>query len=263
MKDSYQLLFGKDVSKSDAYKPYSLTVKRGFTALLIMHFVQTIVGVVFAYGVKFINAQSDNEVTIDVQIVGMTSVLVSGTIVLLLIWFDIRRLGSPFLSQIGFRKNAVKVSQTAALILILLVASHLFAWIYRSVALPMFGHGGIIGSASKLFAYILETESVLGLTGFLFLGLSIGPVMEELVFRGYLQSSLANRMPQWLAILITSLVFMLGHGPMILWPMYFIYSLAWGWIYMYTKSLRAAIILHILSNLFYTFVVVFDWNILA
>ena len=262
-KNNYELVFGSDVSKSYSYKPYNLTVKRGFIALIIMHIIQTLVGVIFAYGIKFINTQSDNEVIIDIQIIGMTSALLAGVIVLLLIWFDIRRLGSPFLPQIGFQRSVVKVSQSAMLIVSLLAVTHFLAWIYRSVILPMFGHGGIIGSASNLFAHILETESTLGITGFLILGLIVGPVMEEIIFRGYLQSSLAKRMPHWIAILITSVVFMLGHGPMILWPMYFVYSLAWGWIYMYTKSLKTAIILHMLSNLFYTFVVIFDWNILA
>ena len=42
--------------------------------------------------------------------------------------------------------------------------------------------------------------------------------------------------------------------PMLLWPMYFIYSVAWGWIFMHTKSLKMSIAIHMLSNLFYTVV---------
>ncbi|MFT4834416.1 MAG: membrane protease YdiL (CAAX protease family) [Flavobacteriaceae bacterium] len=263
MKINYEHFFGDDVSKADTYKPYILTVKRGFIALVMMHVIQTIVGIAFAYGIKIISSQSNQEVIVDIQIIGMTSVLISGVIVLMLIWLDIRRLGSPFLSQLGFRRSAVSIRKAAFFIFLLLAASHFLAWIYRSFILPTFGHGDIIGSASKLFAYLLETESILGVTGFLSLGLIVGPVMEEIIFRGYLQSSLAKRMPHWIAILITSFVFMLGHGPMILWPMYFGYSLAWGWIYMYTRSLKTAIILHLLSNLFYTFVVLLDWDLLA
>lgn len=114
-----------------------------------------------------------------------------------------------------------------------------------------------------MFAHIKESGSALKMTGFLVLALMIGPVMEEVVFRGYLQSALARRMPAWAAITITSFLFMLGHGPIILWPMYFIYSVAWGWIFLRTRSLKTAIAIHILSNLFYTVVGVMGWKILA
>lgn len=114
-----------------------------------------------------------------------------------------------------------------------------------------------------MFAIIQETRSGLGMIGFLALALIIGPVMEEVVFRGYLQSALAKRMPGWGAITITSLIFMAGHGPTVLWPMYFIYSVAWGWVFMRTRSLKTAILFHMLSNLFYTIVAVMGWEILA
>ena len=114
-----------------------------------------------------------------------------------------------------------------------------------------------------MFAQIKESGSALTMAGFLFLALMVGPVMEEVVFRGYLQSALARRMPAWAAITITSILFMLGHGPTILWPMYFVYSVAWGWIFVHTRSLKASIAIHILSNLFYTIVAVMGWKILA
>ena len=36
-----------------------------------------------------------------------------------------------------------------------------------------------------MFAYIQKTGSTFGMMGFLILALIIGPVMEEVVFRGY------------------------------------------------------------------------------
>jgi membrane protease YdiL (CAAX protease family) len=113
-----------------------------------------------------------------------------------------------------------------------------------------------------MFAHIQETGSVFGMIGFLVLALIVGPVMEEVIFRGYLQSALAGRMPAWGAITITSLLFMAGHGPTILWPMYFI-SVAWGWIFMHTRCLQMSIAIHMLSNIFYTVVAVMGWKILA
>jgi membrane protease YdiL (CAAX protease family) len=228
-----------------------------------MYACQTLVGLGFAYGVKFIRAGDDSASTIDIQMIGMTSVLIGGAFVLLWAWIDIRRLGPSFLPQIGLQQSIVKLSHAAMLVILLLCATHFLAWIFRSVILPLVGQGGVIGGGSQMFAHIQESGSVFGMIGFLILALFVGPVMEEVVFRGYLQSALARRLPGWVAIFITSLLFMAGHGPTILWPMYFVYSVAWGWIFMHTGSLKMSIAIHILNNLFYTVVAVMGWKILA
>lgn len=248
-------------SSTTSREPYKLTLKRGFLALILMYVFQTLVGIVLSYGVKLFKSTSDGE--IDIQITGMLSVLLGGSIVLIWLWTDIRRFGPSFSPQIGIQRSAIKLSQAFMLVFLLLGATHFLAWIYRSVFLPQIGQGGIVGGGSQMFAYIQESGSGLAMAGFLVLALIIGPVMEEFVFRGYLQSALTRHTPAWGAIIITSLLFMLGHGPMILWPMYFIYSVAWGWVFMYTKSLKMAILIHILSNLFYAIVAVMGWEILA
>ena len=252
-----------DVSQVASSQPYQLAVKRGFLALFIMYACQTLVGLGFAYGIKFIQGTGDGAGTIDIQMIGMTSVLLGGAITLLWVWTDIRRFGPSFLPQIGLQQSVIKTNQSVMLVFLLFSATHFLAWTYRSVILPLIGQAGIIGGASQMFAHIRETGSVLGMAGFLVLALIVGPVMEEVIFRGYLQSVFARRLPNWGAILITSLLFMAGHGPMLLWPMYFIYSVAWGWIFMHTKSLKTAIAIHMLSNLFYTVVAVMGWEILS
>jgi len=251
------------MKKRKSNVPYQLTVKRGLLALLIMYASKILVGLVFAYGIKFLKSTSDGAETIDIQMIGMTSVLVGGVIALMWIWVDLRRLGASFLPQIGLQPSIIKMRQAVMLVFLLLSATHVFAWVYRSIILPSVGQGGIIGGGSQMFAHIRETGSVLGMTGFLVLALFVGPVVEEFIFRGYLQSALARRMPKWGAISITSLLFMAGHSPTILWPMYFLYSVAWGWIFIHTKSLKMAIAIHMLSNLFYTVVAVMGWDLLA
>ena len=238
---------------------YQLTIKRGFLALAIMFASQTLVGIGISYGARAIWGAD----SIDLPTIAVSSVLLGGFIVLLWVWNDIRRFGPAFSHQIGWRPSIISPRQVVVLVLLLLSATHALAWTYRSVLLPLWDQGGIIGGGSQVFAHIKESGSALKMTGFLFLGLVVGPVMEEVVFRGYLQSALARRMPAWAAITITSFLFMLGHGPTILWPMYFLYSVAWGWIFMHTRSLKAAIAIHILSNLFYAVVGVMGWEILA
>ena len=228
-----------------------------------MHGGQLLVGVAFAYGIKFTYGPDAGSGAVDLKMVGMLSALFGGALALLWAWIDIRRLGPSFRPQIGLGPGAMNTSHAVGLVLSVLGATHFLAWVYRSVILPLVGHEGIIGGGSQMFAHIRDTGSVSGMAGFLLLALVVGPVMEEVIFRGYLQSALAQRMPTWAAVLITSLLFMAGHGPMVLWPMYFLYAVAWGWILVRTKSLKMASLIHVLSNLFYTVVATMGWDLLA
>ncbi|SVD44458.1 uncharacterized protein METZ01_LOCUS397312, partial [marine metagenome] len=195
-----------DVSQAASSQPCQMTVKRGFLALFIMYASQTLVGLGFSYVLRFIQGAGDGEGTIDIQMIGMTSVLLGSAITLLWVWTNILRFGLSFSPQIGLQKSVIKTNQSVMLIFLLFSATHFLAWTYRSVILPLFSQEGIIGGASQMFAHIRETGSVLGMAGFLVLVLIVRPVMEEVIFRGYLQSAFARRFPERRAILITSLL---------------------------------------------------------
>ena len=236
-----------------------LTIKRGILAIVIMYACQLLAGIAISYGFKFFSPTNE----VPLESLGLTSALLSGIMIITFFWWDIRRLGEPYYRQIGLQPSKIKKSKGLLLVISALASTHFLAWIYRSVILPEFGHEGIIGGGSKMFSFIQTNGGVLEMSGFLLLALLIGPIMEEVVFRGYLQSSLAKKTPAWAAILITSIVFTIGHSPMILWPMYFLYSVTWGWILLRTGSLKLAILIHILSNLFYAVVGFAGWDILA
>lgn len=236
-----------------------LTIKRGILAIVIMYACQLLAGIAISYGFKFFSPTNE----VPLEILGLTSALLSGIMIITFFWWDIRRLGESFYRQIGLQPSKIKKSKGLLLVISALASTHFLAWIYRSVILPEFGHEGIIGGGSKIFSFIQTNGGVLEMSGFLLLALLIGPIMEEVVFRGYLQSSLAKKTPAWAAILITSIVFTIGHSPMILWPMYFLYSATWGWILVRTGSLKMAILIHVLSNLFYAIVGFAGWDILA
>ena len=110
-----------------------------------MYAGKLLVGIGFAYGGKFIESLSDGVGTIDTQMVGMTSVLVGGVVVLIWVWTDVRRLGLSILPQIGLQPSVIKTSQAVMLVFLLVSATHVLAWIYRSVMLPLVGQGGVIG----------------------------------------------------------------------------------------------------------------------
>lgn len=236
-----------------------LTLKRGILAIVVMYACQLLAGIITSYSFKFFVPSK----TVSIEVIGVSSALLSGIIILFLFWWDLNRSGKSFYPQIGLQDSKIKNNKGVLLVIAALVSTHFLAWIYRSVILPSFDQAGIIGGGSKMFSFIQANGGVLEMSGFLLLALIVGPIMEEVVFRGYLQSSLAKRIPSWAAISITSVIFAAGHNPMILWPMYFLFSITWGWIYVRTGSLKMAILIHVLSNLFYTVIGFAGWDILA
>jgi membrane protease YdiL (CAAX protease family) len=236
-----------------------LTIKRGILAIVGMYVCQLSAGIITSYIFKF----STPSKPVPIEIIGVSSALLSGIMILLLCWWDLNRSGKSLYPQIGLQASKIKTYQVVLLVIVALASTHFLAWIYRSVILPSIDQAGIIGGGSKMFSFIQANGGVLEMSGFLLLALVVGPIVEEVVFRGYLQSSLAKRIPAWVAILITSVIFTVGHSPMILWPMYFLFSITWGWIYVRTGSLKMAILIHVLSNLFYTVIGFAGWDILA
>jgi len=240
-------------------KSRQLTLKKGIQAIVIMYACQLIAGTAISYVFKMITPKNE----IPIEIIGLASTLLSGIMILIFFWWDIRRSGQPFYAEIGLQLSKIGKRKGLLLVFAALASTHFLAWIYRSVILPAFGNEDIIGGGSKMFSFIRTNGGPFEMGAFLLLALLVGPLMEEIVFRGYFQSSLAKKVPAWAAILITSIVFTLGHSPMILWPVYFLFSITWGWILLRTGSLKMAILIHILSNLFYTVIGFGGWDILA
>lgn len=240
-------------------KAHQLTMKKGILAIVIMYAGQLLAGIAISYGFKFFSPTNK----VPLEILGLTSALLSGIIIITFFCWDVRRLGQSFYPEIGLQQSKIKKSKGLLLVIAILASTHFLAWIYRSVILPYFDQSGIIGGGSKMFNFIQANGSTLEMGGFLLLALLVGPIMEEIVFRGYLQSSLSKKIPVWAAIIITSIIFSIGHSPMILWPMYFLFSMSWGWIYVRTGSLKMAILIHILNNLLYTVIGFTGWDILA
>ena len=243
--------------------PYQLTVKRGLLALVVFFGCQTLVGLGYSFTAGFIGDLGGGTGEIDRDIAALVSVLGGSLIALLWIGSDVWRFGPTFRTQIGLRPSRVSAGQAAMMVVATFVVVRLVAWAYRSVFLPLVGEAGTVGGGSQMFAQLQDSGSTYGMSGFFVLAIVVGPVVEELVFRGYLQSSLARRLPSWGAIAVTSLVFTAGHGPMALWPMYFMFSAAWGWVFARTGSLKAAIAFHMLNNVYYSLVGVMGWTVLA
>jgi membrane protease YdiL (CAAX protease family) len=76
----------------------------------------------------------------------------------------------------------------------------------------------------------------------------IGPIVEELLFRGYLQTALAKRMKPWLAIVLASGAFAAIHLQSAAFPMLALIGGVFGYLFHRTGSLRVSMVLHMLNN---------------
>lgn len=80
------------------------------------------------------------------------------------------------------------------------------------------------------------------------LGMAVlGPISEELIYRGGLTQGLCRWMPWQVGITIPAILFAVGHmRPM--WPQVFLFGLVLGYLCWYTGSLGYGILFHILYN---------------
>ena len=95
---------------------------------------------------------------------------------------------------------------------------------------------------------ILENPQLMLRILMIFFAIVIGPVFEEVLFRGMLQSMIRGYLRRpWLAIVITSVIFATHHPPMH-WPGIFILSAGMGYAYEKSGSLFRPIFIHVFFN---------------
>lgn len=131
-------------------------------------------------------------------------------------------------------------------------------WIAYSIALGVIGFGLIFIVESVYFHFITEvntqadfqTAAQAGLPSMLlllFTGAVLGPIGEELVFRGVVQSAL-EKYGSWIALLGSSFMFAAIHGPSVIFVDAFVMGLFFGAVFRLSGSIWPAIILHIVYN---------------
>ncbi|MEO2055021.1 MAG: type II CAAX endopeptidase family protein [Nitrospira sp.] len=112
-------------------------------------------------------------------------------------------------------------------------------WVIVRQRQTMLGGGVLLG--------LIETEFGVGFLWIpvLFLVL-IGPLLEELVFRGFLYGPIRRRVGSTIAIVLTATLFMLGHGHFS--QTTFVFGLLFSCLYESTQSLVPSVLFHGLLN---------------
>ncbi len=118
----------------------------------------------------------------------------------------------------------------------------------------------IVGFFFNLFnlpGFSGETRSLVPIFGNGFLGFCfsvsaagiIAPFVEEIFFRGFIQSTLSKYLGNLFALLLTSFIFAFSHLEFDLFVPLFIFGLVLGYLYLSTRSLWPSIFMHALKNL--------------
>jgi len=118
--------------------------------------------------------------------------------------------------------------------------------IFSTTAFCQFFHINI--SDQPIIDWFLNTHSPVLLIILLVFAISVAPVFEEFLFRGFAYPALKQRFGLWPALLLISAIFALSHmhGPSFL-PL-FVFAIGLGLAYELTGSLVAPITMHALFN---------------
>lgn len=107
---------------------------------------------------------------------------------------------------------------------------------------------GITPHHQEVVLRFLGERSYLGMVAIIAFGTLVGPVAEEVLFRGFLQPALRDVMGSTRAIVVTSLLFALVHFNAYIFPQIFILGLLLGYLYEETGTLVAPVSVHVLHN---------------
>lgn len=141
------------------------------------------------------------------------------------------------------RWSEIDAVRTTALAVGLVLLGYAINYVY---AAHIIQQRGVQGEMHAMFAAIPQTPLN---TVMIFAAVAIiAPAVEELIFRGMLQKSIANRLGPFAGITLASLIFAVGHmQPMAFVPLVVLGAI-FGYLYHRTGSMRVNILLHIINN---------------
>ncbi len=106
----------------------------------------------------------------------------------------------------------------------------------------------LVPEQQEILRKVLEEDSLAVLTFMVSFGVLAAPIMEELVFRGFLQSAVRNTLGKQKAILVSGLLFAIVHLDVYIFLQIFILGLLLAYLFEKTGSLIAPITVHIFHN---------------
>ena len=164
------------------------------------------------------------------------------------LWFLVHRRGSSFVPAFALGRLRTSMGSkmvSALLVVVLLVGTRVAAWIYAVIAQAL-GYDPPVSAIPSLTQVFGADALGLGLS--VLMVVLVGPVVEEIVFRGVLLGAFEHKFGVWVALVSQAALFALYHFTPWLFVPTFVLGLATGWIARDRDSLWPAIVLHGLYN---------------
>ena len=159
----------------------------------------------------------------------------------------------------GLLQVAVVASLNLALYLVLKFRYHQpvlqpLGWIWPRAAYIVVALLGGLFLASDVALYLnfrSQSQPPLRVVELLVLGIVLGPMLEESLFRGCLLPLLAQTTGSGIALILTAILFALFHQPADVahWVSFTATGVAYGWIRVASRSTAAAAVMHAMYNL--------------
>jgi uncharacterized protein len=154
----------------------------------------------------------------------MWGIIVSGMITLGILWLNLRK-----------DRRADRLG--------IFASSRLSTWAYTTYVIP----GAEMQDQMKAMLNAIPPGFINTTLKFLAVAV-IAPIIEEVLFRGYLQTAFINLMNPHLAIWLAAFIFALVHMQPMALPALMVLGASFGYFYHRTGSLKMNIGLHILNN---------------
>ena len=186
------------------------------------------------------------------------ALILLGTILRLFVRFDLLRR-AEVTNPTGLLQFAVVASLNIALYLVLKFRHHQpvlqpLGWVWPRTAYILVALLGGISLASGVILYLRfrhQSTPPMTVMDLLFLGLLLGPILEESFFRGCLLPLVAQTTGNVPAVIVTAFMFALFHQPADFthWVSFTATGTAYGWIRVASRSTAAAALTHAIYNL--------------
>lgn len=148
--------------------------------------------------------------------------------------------------QLGFVRRGIKWDILVPIVVV--VVSIVWADVY----FRLLEHFKVLPPAhylEKLSQNVISEQNVFKMVFFFTITVTLGPIVEELVFRVYFLNFFKGHLNTVSAVILSALMFALFHNSMVLAPFYFVLGLLLAVVYLRSKSIVPAMVAHGLYNL--------------
>jgi len=151
-------------------------------------------------------------------------------------WFFYRKIGLPT-TAFSWKATFPKLIILGTILLFCI------SYLIEEIITYLPGYEAMLADYLQMFEGISPMALLVG-------GVIVGPICEEIIFRGVILEGLSKKYSATMAIVFSALIFGLIHlQPLQIFGAFFA-GLVLGWIYLKTQSLWVVIALHVVNNAF-------------